>query len=85
MRGPAFEDTDVSLFKDFMTEHRVHGQFQAEVFNAWNHTNLFTPATAVSSGTFGSITATSQSTGTVNSPTTAGAQRVWQFGLKMIF
>ncbi len=85
LRGPAFEDTDISLFKDFLTEHRVHGQFQAEAFNAWNHTNLFTPATSVSSGTFGSITATSQSTGTVNSPTTAGVQRVWQFALKMIF
>ena len=85
LRGPAYEDTDISLFKDFLTEHRVHGQFQAEAFNAWNHTNLGNPTPNVSSGTFGQITSTSQATGTVNSPTTAGAQRVWQFALKMIF
>ncbi len=53
LRGPAYEDTDISLFKDILSEHRVHGQFQAEAFNAWNHTNFANPAGAVSSGTFG--------------------------------
>ncbi|SPE21039.1 putative TonB-dependent receptor plug [Candidatus Sulfotelmatomonas gaucii] len=85
LRGPAYEDTDISLFKDFATEHRIHGQFQAEAFNAWNHTNLANPTNSASSGTFGQITSTSTATGTVNSPSTAGAQRVWQFALKMIF
>ncbi|MDR3752546.1 MAG: carboxypeptidase-like regulatory domain-containing protein [Terracidiphilus sp.] len=85
LRGPAYEDTDISLFKDIMGEHRVHGQFQAEAFNAWNHTNLANPTTSASSGTFGQITATSSSTGTVNSPSTVGAQRVWQFVAKIIF
>jgi hypothetical protein len=85
LRGPGYEDTDISLFKDIGNEHRVHGQFQAEAFNAWNHTNLATPQNSVSSGTFGTITATSSSTGSVNSTTTAGAPRVWQFVLKIIF
>jgi hypothetical protein len=86
LRGPAYEDTDLSLFKDILSEHRIHGQFQAEVFNAWNHTNLANPGTTVSStGTFGEITATSSSTGSVNSTSTAGAQRVWQFAAKIIF
>ena len=53
LRGPAYEDTDISLFKDILGEHRIHGQFQAEAFNAWNHTNFANPASAVSSGTFG--------------------------------
>jgi hypothetical protein len=85
LRGPAYEDTDISLFKDFLTEHRVHGQFQAEAFNAWNHTNLANPTSAVSSGTFGQITSTSSSTGSVNMPSPVGTQRVWQFAAKIIF
>ena len=85
LRGPAYEDTDISLFKDILSEHRVHGQFQAEAFNAWNHTNFANPAGAVSSGTFGQITATSSSTGTVNTPSQVGTQRVWQFVAKIIF
>jgi hypothetical protein len=86
LRGPAYEDTDISLFKDFLGEHRVHGQFQAETFNAWNHTNLANPGTSVSSsGTFGVITATSSSTGSVNIPSPAGTQRVWQFAMKFMF
>ncbi len=86
LRGPAYEDTDLSLFKDILSEHRVHGQFQAEVFNAWNHSNFANPGTtAASTGTFGEITATSSSTGSVNSTSTVGAQRVWQFSAKIIF
>ena len=85
LRGPAYEDTDISLFKDILSEKRIHGQFQAEAFNAWNHTNLANPTSAANSGTFGTITATSSSTGTVNIPSPAGTQRVWQFAAKIIF
>ncbi len=85
LRGPAYEDTDLSLFKDIAAEKRIHGQFQAEVFNAWNHTNLANPTANASSATFGQITSTSSSTGSVNSTTTAGAPRVWQFAAKIIF
>jgi hypothetical protein len=85
LRGPGYENVDMSLFKDIMPQSRIHGQFQAEAFNVFNHTNLANPATAVSSGTFGSVTATSSSTGTVNVPSQVGTQRVWQFGAKIIF
>jgi hypothetical protein len=85
LRGPGYEETDLSLFKDILSEHRVHGQFQAEGFNVWNHTNLATPQNSVSSGTFGTISATSSSTGSVNSTTTAGAPRVFQFVARIIF
>jgi hypothetical protein len=85
LRGPAYEDTDISLFKDILSEKRVHGQFQAEAFNAWNHTNLANPSGSAGSGTFGQINATSTATGTVNAATTAGAPRVWQFVAKIIF
>ena len=86
LRGPGYEDVDMSLFKDIFPERRVHGQFQAQAFNAFNHTNLATPGTTVSStGAFGQITATSSSTGTVNTPSEVGTQRVWQFAAKIIF
>jgi len=86
LRGPGYDDVDLSLFKDIFPERRVHGQFQAEAFNAFNHTNLATPGINVSStGTFGEITATSSSSGTVNTPSQVGTQRVWQFAAKIIF
>jgi hypothetical protein len=86
LRGPGYEDLDLSLFKNIFTEHRVHGQFQAEAFNALNHTNLANPASSASSGgTFGVISATSSSTGSVNIPSPVGTQRVWQFVGKIIF
>ncbi len=85
LRGPSYNDIDASLFKDIATEHRIHGQFQAEVFNALNHTNFATPTATVSSSNLGLITQTSSSTGSVNMTSTVGASRVWQFVGKIIF
>jgi hypothetical protein len=86
LRGPGFDNVDMSLFKDIMPERRVHAQFQAQAFNLFNHTNLANPGVTVSStGTFGVITATSSSTGSVNIPSPVGTQRVMQFALKLIF
>jgi hypothetical protein len=86
LRGPGYDDVDLSLFKDIAPEKRVHGQFQAEAFNALNHTNFGGPGTsASSSGTLGVITSTSSSTGSVNIPSPVGTQRVWQFAAKVIF
>ena len=83
--GPRFADVDLSVFKDFAQDHRIHGRFQAEAFNAFNHTNLANPTSSVSSGTFGQITGTSSSTGSVNSTSVAGSPRVFQFGAKILF
>ena len=86
LRGPGFNNTDVSLFKDILPERRIHAQFQAQAFNLFNHTNLATPGVSVNStGTFGQITATSSSTGSVNIPSPVGTQRVMQFALKFMF
>jgi hypothetical protein len=85
LRGPGYENVDMSIFKDIFRERRIHGQFQAEVFNMFNHTNLANPTGSVSSGTFGQITATSSSTGSVNMTSTVGAARIYQFVAKIIF
>jgi len=86
LRGPGYQGTDISVFKEILPERRVHGQFQAQAFNAWNHTNFGNPATSnPTSASFGTITTTNQSTGSVNMPSQFGTQRVWQFALKVIF
>ena len=85
LRGPGYTDTDISVFKDFAQDHRIHGRFQAEVFNAFNHTLLANPTASVSSGTFGQITGTSSSTGSVNMTSVAGSPRIFQFGAKILF
>jgi len=85
LRGPSYNDLDMSLFKDILPERRVHGQFQAEVFNSLNHTNLGNPVASVSSGTFGQVTATNTSSGTVDMTAPIGSARIWQFVGKIIF
>jgi len=86
LRGPGFENVDMSLFKEIMPERRFHAQFQAQAFNLFNHTNFANPGVTVSStGTLGQITATSSSTGSVNIPNPVGTQRVMQFALKFMF
>lgn len=86
LRGPGYEDLDMSLFKEIASEKRVHAQFQVEAYNALNHTNLANPASnATNSGSLGVINSTSSSTGSVNTPSQVGTQRVWQFALKLMF
>ena len=81
LTGPGYEEVDVSLFKNFLAQKRVHGQFRAECFNIANHPNFANPTSAVNSGTFGQLTTTPSSSGTG----TQGQPRVFQFGAKMIF
>jgi hypothetical protein len=85
LRGPGYADVDMSVFKDIFPERRIHGQFQAEAFNVFNHTNLGNPTSNVSAGTFGQITGTDASTGSVNMTSTVGAARIFQFAAKIIF
>lgn len=79
--GPGYEEVDMSLFKNFFAEKRIHGQFRAESFNLFNHPNFANPAGSVNSGTFGKLTATPSSTGLDS----LGLPRVFQFGAKIIF
>ena len=85
LRGPGYADVDMSIFKDIFPERRIHGQFQAEAFNVLNHTNLANPNGNASAGTFGQITATNSSSGSVNMTSTIGAARIFQFAAKIIF
>jgi outer membrane receptor protein involved in Fe transport len=83
-RTPNFYETDLDLNKRFSTpSDRLKIEFRAELYNVFNHTNLYLP----SSGFSGTLsTATS-----LKSPTGGGAisgtfePRIVQFGLKVLY
>jgi len=72
VRGPGFQRTDLSIFKnfDFASHHRI--QVRIEGFNIWNQPRFGQPNGTFGSATFGQIT-------------TADDGRVIQLGLKYIF
>jgi outer membrane receptor protein involved in Fe transport len=72
LRGPAYFDIDLSIFKNFKLTERFRLQFRAEAFNLENRPNFQNPTGSVASGTFGRITS-------------AYDPRVLQFALKLSF
>jgi len=70
--GPAFNNTDFSVLKDFMIREPWKLQFRAEMFNVFNQVNFNNPDQYVTDGTFGVITS-------------ANDGRVIQFALKLLF
>jgi hypothetical protein len=74
LTGPAFFNTDLSIFKKVaMPFNEGHSlELRAEAYNALNNVNLGNPTTNRSSGNFGRIL-------------TAGSPRIMQFGLRYAF
>ena len=79
LRGPGFEEVDLSLFRNLFPERRIHGQFRAEGFNVLNHANLANPVSTLSAAGVGSITSTVATSSANLGP------RVFQFGAKILF
>ena len=78
-RTPNFFETDLDLNKRFVTPvERMSIEFRAELYNVFNHSNLFLPSSGLS-GTLGSA------------PTGGGVisgtfePRIVQFGLKVVY
>jgi hypothetical protein len=78
-RTPNFFETDLDLNKRFATPvERMSIEFRAELYNVFNHTNLYLPSSGLS-GTLG------------GAPTGGGAisgtfePRIVQFGLKVVY
>ena len=83
-RTPAFYETDFDLNKKFSTPiESLKVEFRTEVYNLFNHTNLYLPSSGLG-GTLSSATAS-------NSPTSGGTitstfePRILQFGLKILY
>lgn len=73
--GPGFTDLDMNFSKSFPLFEGSNLEFRGELFNILNHTNLNTPDSTVTDGTFGKIT----------SSATNGKGRIVQFALKLNF
>lgn len=73
VRGDGQASWDFSILKNFPIREKAAAQFRAEVYNAWNHTNLNNPNTNPANSAFGRITGTS------------GDARNWQFALKLTY
>ena len=79
-RGPGINNFDLSLLKDFYVYERMHFQFRAEAYNAFNHTQYsavntgaqFNPAGQQTNKLFGQVTA-------------ARDPRIVQLGLRLYF
>jgi hypothetical protein len=77
-RTPAFNETDLDVNKRFtLPRERAQIEFRSELYNIFNHTNLYLPSTI--SGTQGG---TPSGGGTISSTFTP---RVIQFALKVIY
>lgn len=72
VRGPGIANVDLSLLKTFSLAERLRLQFRAECFNIANHANFGLPDNDVASPNFGRVLE-------------AGAPRLMQFGLKLLF
>lgn len=71
--GPAYNNTDFSILKDFILREPYKLQFRSEFFNAFNQVNFGLPDSTVTDGGFGQIRST------------AGDSRVIQFALKFLW
>jgi hypothetical protein len=79
LRGPGFQNWDISLVKNFVLRENLNLQFRVKSFNTFNHTN-FTPLnTTVNFDANGVPTA---GFGAVNA---SGPGRSLEFGLKLRF
>ncbi len=72
LSGPAYNDTDFAVIRDFAFKERFKAQFRSEFFNIFNQVNFGQPNGTVTSSTFGQITG-------------AGPGRIIQFSLKVLW
>jgi hypothetical protein len=78
-RTPAYYTTDFALNKNFDTPlEGLKVQFRTEMYNAFNHTNLYLPASALG-GTLGGAPSSGGSITSTFEP------RIIQFGLKILY
>lgn len=56
--GPAYDILDIAFRKSFRISRHVRLSFQADLFNALNHTNFTTVSTNLANADLGRLTAT---------------------------
>jgi len=85
LRGPGINSWDISLMKNFQFTESKNLQFQANFFNAFNHTQFFSPT--FTAGTIGGTSTFGQVTSDNTAPTSPyyRGPRVIQFALRFGF
>ena len=78
-QGPGYDNSDISLFKEFKTTEHVSVQARVEALNVFNTAELGTPNTTIT----GVAQGTNASTGAITS--SLGFGRIIQIGGKIIF
>lgn len=86
LRGPGFQNWDMSLTKDVRVTERVKLQVRGEVFNVLNHPNFYASSTTskIASGTVGTLVFTPD-VYQANPVVGSGGSRHIQLGLKVIW
>ncbi|MBS1800717.1 MAG: TonB-dependent receptor [Acidobacteria bacterium] len=77
LRGPGFQNWDMSLQKTIKWKERYNVQLRADTFNVFNHPNFEVPNTNISNSNVGTITSTSS--------TPTYQQRTMEFAAKFNF
>jgi Carboxypeptidase regulatory-like domain/TonB dependent receptor-like, beta-barrel len=77
LRGPRYQDWDMSLQKNTTFHERYNVQLRADSFNVFNHPNFNTPNANISNSNVGTITSTSG--------TPSYEQRTLEFAVKLNF
>lgn len=86
LRAPSFWSLNTALQRSFPIHERLHLNFRAEAFNIFNHPNLDSPDSTLSSSTFGQMVFGEITTiGSSNSLYSMGAARSLQLSLKLQF
>ena len=57
LRAPGYDNWDLGIQKWFRISEEFRLQFRGEMFNAFNHANLYAPNTTLGAGSYGTITA----------------------------
>ena len=83
VRGPGFQEWDISILKNFPIREQMQLQFRAEFFNAFNHPNLLWGPI----GALGQVEPVAIEVGTpqFGYPQAARDPRLVQFALKFVF
>ncbi len=79
VRGPAFNNTDVSIMRNATLGQGANLQVRVDIFDVFNHVNFASPGNIVGSPTFAKITKTRLPTGE------AGSSRQIQLAVRLAF
>lgn len=72
LSNPGYVNFDINLQKNFVITERINLEFRSSFYNAFNHANLGSPGSTLTSSNFGTIT-------------TASDPRVVEFGSRLSF